>query len=355
MPDLSSFPALDVLIGLAFLFFLLATACSAINELIASALGWRAKTLEDGVRSLLNEPTVRKGFRNWFRSATGRVPKSVAERKASETKPPTGDLTTAIFEHWGVQGLVRNPSSKWRRRRRPSYLPPRALSQAVVDTLARLAPPAAGQQGERTPWEIADQQLLAKVNAALAGPTFPAAPVLKKAAANAVNDLEIFRQHVEGAFDDAMTRAQGWYKRKVQVVLLILGIGLAVGLNVDAVHVGTRLWKDAALRSAVTTRATAAAAATPNPDDKLTPAQRAAKAVDDVNQLNLPVGWGSSNAPKGKLGAVGNVPGWIITIAALTLGAPFWFDVLSRLARLRGSGGTNEGRALSDKQPSKTS
>jgi hypothetical protein len=354
MPDLSGLPALDVVIGLAFLFFLLATACSAINELIASALGWRAKTLEDGVRSLLNEPAVSRGFGDWLRSIIGLVPKSVANRPADETKPPPGDLTTAVFEHWGVQGLVRNPASSWRRRRRPSYLPPRALSQAVVDTLARLDPADAGKPGDGTPWEVADRQLLAKVKAALDGPGFPAAPVLKKAAANAFNDLERFRKHVETAFDDAMTRAQGWYKRKVQVVLLILGIGLAVGLNVDAVHVGTRLWKDPALRSAVATRATAAAA-TPKTDDGLTPAQRAAKAVDEVNQLSLPVGWGSGDAPGGKLGAVGSIPGWLITIAALTLGAPFWFDVLSRLARLRGSGGTSDGRALSDAQASKPS
>jgi hypothetical protein len=331
MPDLSGLPAVDVVIGLAFLFFLLATACSAINELIASALGWRAKTLEDGVRSLLNEPSVRKGVGDWFRSAIGRVPKTVGERKVDETTPPPGDLTTAVFEHWGVQGLVRNPASKWRRRRRPSYLPPRALSQAVVDTLARLAPVAAGQQGERTPWEVADRELLARVNAALAGPKFPAAPVLKKAAADAFGDVERFRKNVEGAFDDAMTRAQGWYKRKVQVVLVILGIGLAVGLNVDAVHVGTRLWKDPALRSAVAARAGQAS------ED----AGTVADTVDQVQQLDLPLGWGSGNAPQGKLGAVGSIPGWIITIAALTLGAPFWFDVLSRLARVRGSGGTS--------------
>ena len=35
MPDLTGFPALDVAIGLAFLFFLLSTICSAISEAIA--------------------------------------------------------------------------------------------------------------------------------------------------------------------------------------------------------------------------------------------------------------------------------------------------------------------------------
>jgi hypothetical protein len=36
------------------------------------------------------------------------------------------------------------------------------------------------------------------------------------------------------------------------------------------------------------------------------------------------------------------------SIAALSLGAPFWFDLLSRVARLRGSGVPEEPRSLSD-------
>jgi divalent metal cation (Fe/Co/Zn/Cd) transporter len=53
MPDFGDLPALDVAIGLAFLFFLLSTVCSAIKEAIANLLGWRAKTLEDAIRKLL--------------------------------------------------------------------------------------------------------------------------------------------------------------------------------------------------------------------------------------------------------------------------------------------------------------
>lgn len=396
MPDLSGLPALDVVIGLAFMFFLLATACSAINEMLASFLGWRAKTLEDGVRSMLGEPNVNKGFKRWLgetaRGAVGVLPKQVTKSQADRNTPEPDrntpeadpnkpeadpnkpaadpnkpDLTTQLFEHWRVRGLVRNPDSKLRRRRRPSYLPPRALSLAVAEHFASLAPPPPtppGKKGPPTPWELEDAKLLAQVQAALDQVDAPA--VVRKAAVNAFGNLERFRTNVERAFDDAMTRAQGWYKRKVQLVLLIIAVALAVGLNVDTVHVGTRLWKDAALRAAVASKATGAvqgqatqssgtqsggtqstAAATTSP------AQDAADAVDKVKQLDLPVGWGSDNAPHGKVGALSSVPGWIITIAALTLGAPFWFDVLSRLARLRGSGGTQAGRALSDQEPSR--
>jgi hypothetical protein len=49
------------------------------------------------------------------------------------------------------------------------------------------------------------------------------------------------------------------------------------------------------------------------------------------------------------------VAGWLITVAAVSLGAPFWFDLLSRLARLRGSGPPETSRPLSDKDPALTS
>jgi hypothetical protein len=35
---------------------------------------------------------------------------------------------------------------------------------------------------------------------------------------------------------------------------------------------------------------------------------------------------------------VTTLSGWLLTILAVTLGAPFWFDTLGRLSRLRSSG-----------------
>jgi hypothetical protein len=145
-----------------------------------------------------------------------------------------------------------------------------------------------------------------------------------KAAVNAEHTLEGFRGHVEHAFDDAMERASGWYKRKVQLVLLVLSVAVAIGLNVDSVRVATSFWNDQALRSAVVAK------------DK--------DPVKTIEGLQLPVGWGS-NTPDNVLAAV---PGWLLTIAALQLGAPFWFDLLSRLARLRGSGVPERPRSLND-------
>ena len=36
--------------------------------------------------------------------------------------------------------------------------------------------------------------------------------------------------------------------------------------------------------------------------------------------------------------AFGHLFGWLLSIAAVSLGAPFWFDTLSRFVNLRGAG-----------------
>ena len=151
---------------------------------------------------------------------------------------------------------------------------------------------------------------------------------------NAQESLDGFRAQVEHLFDDSMERASGWYKRKVQIVLAVLATIVVIGLNVDTVQ-----RRD---HGSGTTPALRESSPRRRPRSKrLSDAKRRG---DEIEALGLPVGWGD-NAPDSISGAL---PGWIIAIAALNLGAPFWFDLLSRLARLRGSGLQERPRALSD-------
>src|SRR6266849_3802684 len=74
----------EVVIGLAFVYFILGVIASHLNELIAGALGWRAAGLERGLRALLAD-----------------VP----------------GLADSVWQHGLVSGLSSKPG------RGPSYVP----------------------------------------------------------------------------------------------------------------------------------------------------------------------------------------------------------------------------------------
>ena len=187
------------------------------------------------------------------------------------------------------------------------------------------------------------------------------------------------RTNMETWFNDAMERLSGTYKRKTQLTAFIIGCLLALILNVDSVAVATSLWREPTLRQAVldqaqkyTPPATAPAGTTPGPLESLPVLQ------NELQVLNIPFGWTTapmvSFNPKQQqcnvlplnkslvwglpsqdangmatCNRVNNLPidvyawllkilGLLMTGAAATQGAPFWFDMLGKLVNVRATG-----------------
>jgi len=65
---------------------------------------------------------------------------------------------------------------------------------------------------------------------------------------DAQGDVNRLRANVEDWYNSAMDRVAGWYKRRVQIIILFLGLGIAVALNVDTSYIAQRLANDSALR-----------------------------------------------------------------------------------------------------------
>ena len=91
-------------------------------------------------------------------------------------------------------------------------------------------------------------------------------------------------------------------------------------------------------------RAASATTAGTTAQDKL---NNAVNDVDAVAKAGVPIGWAQGTKDRADprhitLGSVSGwahlLGGWLLTILAISLGAPFWFDTLSRLSRLRGTG-----------------
>jgi hypothetical protein len=280
--------ALDVAIGLVFLFFILSLICSAIQEFVAGLLNWRAKMLRVGVQNLLSG-----------------TPQITAEGRR---------LADTVYQHSLIQALIRPGRS-----RLPSYIPSRTFIAALLNVGAAAADPA------KTVAEL--QKTIDAIDNAQVKRSLTA--LLQRAG----DDIEKFQRTAEEWFDDAMERVSGWYRRKVQIALTIIAALLVAFLNADTIRLAQNLWTDQNVRKAVV----ASAGAELREPREAPEIRDVAQTVDELEELDIPLGWAGDDWA-GVDWLLMKILGLVLTAAALTLGAPFWFDVLSKVARLRATG-----------------
>ncbi len=179
-------------------------------------------------------------------------------------------------------------------------------------------------------------------------------------------------------FNTRMDQLSETYRRNIQYLSIVVGLLMVLTLNVDSLHVARTLWDDPALRATI---AATAQASIDNdslqPDLNPTPAEPGAEpntgaafneardSIDQLLTLRLPIGWELAeveggcadpslnptecNNPRNLwnllpannsswLGMwVWKIVGYAITVIAIAQGAPFWFELLNRLARGRSS------------------
>lgn len=314
------FAAVDVALGLIFLYLVLALVCSALNETISALLAWRAKMLRAGLVNLL----------------------------AGDKGERTGEeMVDSLFDHPLMRGLIRRKpprlaslgrSEKQARQRYPSYIPAHIFVAALLTkTPAELAPPIGLTAAQR---KAHLASAVEQMDAAIAEiPSTPVREALLALRRQAGNDMHRFQHSAETWYDDVMERVSGWYRRRVQLMLWILGTAIVLALNADSIQIGRTLWADKSVRAAVVARANDVAKC---PDLQSCNLDSVAQDVRKVEAI--PLGWtGNSESwpsdwqsalVKGLLKAVG----LLMTAAALSLGAPFWFDMLSKVARVRSAG-----------------
>jgi hypothetical protein len=283
------FAALDVALGLIFVYLVLALVCSALNETISSVFSWRASFLREGVANLLDPDNRSNGQ----------------------------ELVKKLYAHPVLNALIR-PVSRSQKLRYPAYLPARVFASALLDFDAT---------GAKRSVEDAIEAV----------PSAQARKALTTLWIEANGDAVAFRRAVESWFDDAMERVSGWYRRRVHLVMWLLAIAVAVGLNVDTIRIADHLWKDRTVRDVVVARTQNPPSATQAP-----PISGVATSVDTLKELELPIGWSAETRPNDSwdwfLTALTKAIGLLLTAAALTLGAPFWFDLLGKVARVRSAG-----------------
>lgn len=315
MPD---FAALDVALGLIFVFLVLSLVCSALMETLSSILAWRAAYLKKGLVSLLDEDLMNQVFDHPLVNPLVRPARELSPRLASIP-------------------VVRRAVGWWRRERYPSYLPSRTVIAALLD----LDVEARAREAARTVDDAVARVPNERVREALTTLWRD----VKERVDKKEDQLAAFRKSAETWYDDTMARVSGWYRRRVQLVLWCIAITLAVLLNVDSVNLARVFWSDETVRAAVVAQAERAAE------------QGEADGVSqDLEALEVPLGWsfgdgGAQDLPSGWQAWLAKVIGILLTSAAISLGAPFWFDLLGKVAKLRSSGSPPPPRTATEAEP----
>jgi len=279
--DLGS-PAIEIAIALAFVFFVLSLVVTELTELVANFFKLRVSNLQQGLKGMLGDD----------------------------------DLVKELLNHPLIKTDLRSERKRWQRKQEPSYIAPRNFA-AVVQDLFKNEP--------GTNLAQASQQLSKQLRA-LIGDSGGELPDQSK---------------LEKWFDDSMDRVSGWYKRKAKWITLIIAAIVVIGLNVSALRIADHLSAEPTVRAAVVAKAEAAAKKGSGQGEKdLEDAgKNMENAVKNLEDLHLPIFWADPNVPKWTVTDVGlTVAGWLITIFAISLGAPFWFDALGRLSNLRMAG-----------------
>ena len=277
---------LEVVISVIFVYILLSLICSTVNEqVIVRLLSLRAQVLQEGITNMLANPALAAQLYNHplIKALSQdtlymKSPKSQAKIAAS---PDKADIAKV---------------------RKPSYIPSDIFALALKDVL----------QQQREAGGVITFTIPAGVGVSL----------------GKINvDLEKDLLGMEAWFNSTMDRVSGWYKRRVQVFIFLLGLLIAAGLNIDTISLITTVSHNETVRA---TLVSAAQGYTTRQDPNLSLLQ------NDISQVQPMVGWYS--LPTTFQDWLLKIVGLLTTTFAVSLGAPFWFDVLNKFVSFRSSG-----------------
>jgi len=273
---------LDIAIGMIFVYLLLSLICSSVNELIERQLKNRAADLEQGLRELLDDKDGTK-------------------------------LVTEIYQHGMINGLFKGDYKPDVNSNLPSYIPSRNFALAIMSVVT-----------SKDPGNI--QSAVGKIESPKVRNALTAMLEL------AGNDAQKFRDSIENWFNSTMDRVSGWYKRRSQLIIFVLGFSAAAVININSVSIANNLWIHKAERDAMVSAAQGYLATHPAKDGAPTGQDSSLKAnIEGIESYGLPIGW-KVPLPND---TSGSLLGWLITAFAVSLGAPFWFDVLNKFIVIR--------------------
>jgi hypothetical protein len=339
-------PILDFIISLSFMFLLVSLMVSALTEMISQGLDLRGRMLYYSIAKLLDN----KDEYNWGEMFY----KHPSIKQIRQDRLP---IKLGIFGNF--------------KKRFPSYIAPATFSQVFVDSI-RFWDNVKSTHQPLT--ELGDAEIKELVQSLPEGEMKRSlVSALSLATTKGISALVAIEQW----YNDYMDRVSGWYTRKVGFISLLLAFGVSVAFNINTIHVARELWINKKLLTASADMA-AGSYQNFNPDNfksdnsagaMVTDSARALVIQEKIDELKLlrgeidslttmgyPIGWSKSIFEKVKASATSEktsvfnmycsqallllicVLGWLTTAVMAYMGAPFWYDVLSKIVPLRKTG-----------------
>jgi hypothetical protein len=332
----------EVAIGLALVFFLVATIAAAVNQVISRWTDARAKTLWQSLAKLLEpapkvEDPVAAHAPDALAAGADIGAMTAIKMGLGQVDPRPKGMTDGWLDQLLATPSIRalDPVSEQGKPTKIDNIPPQVFATALLE-LAKIKGSHDG--------DTVEQKLL---HLASAYPETPIATFAASIAGGIGNDVDRFLNTAGSWFDGQMSRLSRVYRKNTRWILLLIGIIAAFLFNVDAIQVGNTLRDDSNLRAGVLTlseqvgetgvTAGCTVAAT-EPDREL---KCAREVLGSLNGLKVPIigTWTWGTWKEGwRDNAAWHILGLLLTAGAVSLGAPFWFDTLKRLAGFRRSG-----------------
>jgi hypothetical protein len=357
---------LEVAIGLFLVFFAVAVICSGLNELIAGVVSLRARYLRKGINSILNDNAAL--VKSFYESP---LIKGLSQSNSREPSYIPANVFARVLRDIITPGAASLPPRTWNEvlaglLEKLSSEPDEKLSPVERELLGVLQTAGLDQKKLASLVTLTDQ--LAAARKALgefaarrsesdtaAGQFLTQQVVLLETSVQQIEEevgsaLERAQTNVETYFNDVMDRVSGWYKQVIQLVIVILAVAITLLFNVDTFAIINNLMEAPVVRAALIDMATEVQSTADQAE--------MVRELDTMRQLGIPIGWDVCTMPGAlvrdneaaadcaeSLQTRSTIQWWLaklaglaVTVAAASLGAPFWFDLLNKVVNLRLAG-----------------
>ncbi|HAF30291.1 MAG TPA: hypothetical protein DCG75_14715 [Bacteroidales bacterium] len=308
---------LEVIIGLVFLYLLFSLLATFVNELIFTFFKFRANHLKKTIQIMM-------------------------DNNAEEGKA----LFNKFHQHPLIQSFLQKKGNGF-----PSYLDPEKFAAVIIEIYNEEKISKGKDSAKESIEKLPKNNYLRHI-------------LLRYIEQGEDKTLEL-ETNLKNWFNSVMERASGWYNRSIKKWTIVIALVIVILFNFDSIKVYQRLSKDSKVRKELVKYADnnieKYAEYIKIDSNNIETNKELLEEMDSLkNEINTiikeeinsieqlaGIGWTDGEIKTAiqdfwSFSCICRILGWFITALAISLGAPFWFDLLNKVMKLRGTGKQEE-------------